>query len=127
MPTARHIWEAVQTTKPKVLESLGQDESFAAYERLLDIAEQAGKEVFDSLQQEHRSSIAREEDRGQIAFESRRKIIERVGLPEVRQFRMARLENEEAEWRKELETAKQIVPEIRPLLLMRIVEGGDYE
>jgi len=117
LPTARHIWDVLQTAEPKVLQSLGNDESLSAYERLLDTAEQAGKELFDALQQEHRSSIIREEDRGQHAFGSRRKVIERVGLPEVRQFRLARCDAEENEWRKELETAKQIVPEIRPLLL----------
>ncbi|MDI6815810.1 MAG: helicase-related protein [Actinomycetota bacterium] len=127
LPTARHIWDALQTAEPKVSQSLGDDESVTAYERLLGAAEEAGQELFDALQQEHRLSIGREEDRGVIAFGSRRKAIERVGLPEVRQFRTARLASEEDEWRKELETAKQIVPEIRPLLLMRIVEGGGHE
>ena len=42
----------------------------------------------------------REEERGMISFSSRRKAIERVGLPEVR----------------------QIVPELRPLLMMRIIK-----
>jgi hypothetical protein len=37
---------------------------------------------------------------------------------------MAKCDNEEAEWRKELESARQIVPEIRPLLLMRIIKAG---
>jgi len=47
-----------------------------------------------------------------------------VGLPEVRQYRLARCDAEEAEWRNELQSALQIVPEIRPLLLMRILKGG---
>jgi hypothetical protein len=33
---------------------------------------------------------------------------------------MDRSISEENEWKKELETAKQTVPEIRPLLLMKI-------
>ena len=129
LPTARHIWDTMQTAEPKVLHSLSHEESLAAYERLLDGAEKAGKELFDSLQQEHRSSIAREEERGLHAFESRRKAIDRVGLPEVRQYRQTKCDAEENEWRNELEMAKQIVPEIRPLLLMRIVKGGacDHE
>ena len=127
LPTARHIWDVLQTAEPNVLQSLDHDESLSAYEQLLDAAEQTGKELFDAMQQEHRSSIAREEDRGLHAFGSRRKAIERVGLPDVRQFRSARCDAEENEWRKELKTAKQIVPEIRPLLLMRIVKGGSHE
>jgi hypothetical protein len=124
LPTARHILDAMQTAEPKVLDTIEYDESRAAFDRLMCAAEQVGREQFDTLQQEHRASIAREEDRGTAAFSSRRKAIERVGLPEVRQHRLARCDAEEAEWRKELESARQIVPEIRPLLLMRIVKGG---
>jgi len=62
-----------------------------------------------------------------LAFASRRKAIARVGLPEVRHYRQNQCNEEEADWRKELEAAKQIVPEMRPLLLMQIVEGGAGE
>ncbi len=129
LPTARHIWDAIQTTEVKVLDTLVRDESSAAFEQLLEAAEQAGQGLFETLQQEHITSIAREEERGLVAFGSRRKAIERVGLPEVRQYRLAWCDTEEADWRKELESAKQIVPEIRPLLLMRVchseMEGAE--
>ena len=59
-----------------------------------------------------------------VAFASRRKAIERVGLPEVRLYRLGRCDAEEAEWRHCLQSARQIVPEIRPLLLLRIPKGG---
>jgi len=128
LPTARHIWEALQTAEPKVLSTLESDESEAAFERLLEAAEKAGQELFNALQQAHISSVARENERGTVAFGSRCKAIERVGLPEVRQYRLARCVAEEADWRNELESAQQIVPEIRPLLLMRIchesIRGG---
>ena len=106
MPTARHIWNSIQTAESKVRGALEFNESLVAYERLLNVVEQAGQELFDALQQEHRSSIAREADRGLIAFGARRIAIERVGLSEVLQFQMAWLEGEEAEWRKKLESAK---------------------
>ncbi len=124
LPTARHIWEALQTAEPKVQDTLGRDEAEAAFDSLMEAAEQAGQELFDSLQQTHISSIAREEERGTVAFSSRRKSIECVGLPEVRQYRLARCDAEETDWRKELGSARQIVPEIRTLLLMRIIKGG---
>ena len=121
LPTARHIWDALQTAEPQVMDTLSLEESTTAYERLQEAAEQAGHELFDSLQQKHLSSVAREEERGMVAFGSRRKAIERVGLPEVRQYRLARCDAEEAEWRNELQSARQIVPEIRPLLMLKIV------
>jgi len=124
LPTARHIWTALQTTDPQVLGTLSHDESITAHARLLKVAEQAGQELFEVLQQEHINSVAREEERGVVAFGSRRKAIKRVGLPEVRQYRLAQCDAEEAEWRNEMKSVRQIVPEIRPLLLMSIIKGG---
>lgn len=123
LPTARHIWDALQTADPQVLDTLGYDDSVATFERLWEAAEQVGQELFDALQQTHIAALAREEERGTVAFGSRRKAIERVGLPEVRQYRLARCDAEEAEWRNELQSVRQIVPEIRPLLLTRIFKG----
>ena len=124
LPTARHIWDVLQTAEAQVQATLGQDESITAHESLQIAAEQAGQELFDALQQAHLASVAREEERGVVSFASRRKAIERVGLPEVRQFRLSRCDADESEWRHELQSARQIVPEIRPLLMLRIVKGG---
>ena len=124
LPTARHIWDMIQTTEPQVSGTLLGEESSEAFERLLDVAHQAGQEMFDALKQEHTVSIAKEEERGQVAFASKRKAIARVGLPEVRQYRLTRCDTEEVEWRKELTSAREILPEIRPLLQMRILKRG---
>ncbi|MCR5220000.1 MAG: helicase, partial [bacterium] len=124
LPTARHIWDALQTEKAECHGTLGLDESATAHERLQNAAEQAGQELFNTLQQEHLASVAREEERGRISFASRRKAIERVGLPEVRRFRLSRCDADESGWRQEIHLARQMVPEIRPLLMLRIVAGG---
>ncbi|ADJ27042.1 DEAD/DEAH box helicase [Nitrosococcus watsonii] len=124
LPTARHIWDALHTAEAQVQATLGQDESITAHESLQIAAEQAGQELFDALQQAHLASVAREEERGVVSFASRRKAIERVGLPEVRQFRLSRCNADESEWRHELQSARQIVPEIRSLLMLRIIKGG---
>lgn len=125
LPTARHIWDALQTAEAEVQATLGQDDSITAHGRLQIAAEQAGQELFDALQQAHLASVAREEERGIVSFASRRKAIERVGLPEVRQFRLSRCDADESEWRHELLSARQIVPEIRSLLMLRIVPQSE--
>lgn len=124
LPTARHIWDALQTAEIQVQTTLGQGESIITHERLQEAAEQAGQDLFDALQQAHLASVAREEERGTISFASRRKAIERVGLPEVRQFRLSRCDADESDWLHELQSVRQVVPEIRPLLMLRIVKGG---
>lgn len=103
------------------------NESIAAAEKLLPAAEQVGQEFFETMQGAHFAAVTREEERGMIAFASRRNAINRLGLPEVRQFRLARLDEEESQWRSELKSARQIVPEMRPLLILNIGNGGVCE
>jgi superfamily II DNA or RNA helicase len=124
LPTARHIWDTLQTGEIQVVATIGQEESIIAYKRLHEAAEQAGKELCDTLRQAHLAALTREEERGIVSFASRRKAIERVGLPEVRQYRLSRLDAEESRWKHELQLARQLVPEIRPLLMLWIIKGG---
>ena len=126
-PTARHIWDALQTAEPQVLNTLDHEASLTAHKRLMTAAEQAGHELFDVLRQNHVDSVDREEERGRVAFGARRRAIDRVGLPEVRQYRQARCDAEETEWRKELESARQVLPEIRALLMIRTIKGEANE
>ena len=81
LPTARHIWDMLQTAEVQVQTTIGQNDSIIVYERLQEAAEHAGQDMFDALQQAHLASVAREEERGIVSFASRRKAIERVGLP----------------------------------------------
>ena len=127
MPTARHIWDQLLTNDHRIDSLKESNESIAAGEKLLSAAEQAGQEIFETMQDAHFAAVTREEERGMIAFASRRKAIDRLGLPEVRQFRLARLDEDESQWRGELKSARQIVPEIRPLLMLNIGNGGVCE
>jgi len=120
LPTARHIWDQIVSSDLPEISLADANSSTDVYERLEQSAEQAGQEHFEALKQAHLAAITREEERGTIAFASRRKAIERVGLPEVRQYRLARCDAEETMWRKELQSARQIVPEIRSLLILKI-------
>ena len=52
------------------------------------------------------------------------KLLKKVGLPEVRQFRLNQCILDETEWRKQLQVANDVMPEIRPLLLLRVLPGG---
>ena len=82
--------------------------------------EQAGREFFEMLSHEHSAVLAREGERGAYYFKLRRKVIERIGLSEVRQYRLSMCDMEKRDWRADLNFIQQIVPEIRQLLLIRI-------
>jgi len=54
------------------------------------------------------------------AFSARRRAIERIGLPHVRNHRLSLLEQEEERFHEQLERRAQILPEMTPLLLVRV-------
>ena len=125
-PTARHLWDQLLSVAPSVLEHLEIDDARNAFDRLLQIAEEHSRSIYDELVQEHRSRLTRESEKGEYAFTDRRKIIERIGLPQVRDYRLNLLRQEERSWNEELERKAQVYPEMVPLLVVR-VKGGAHE
>ncbi len=76
--------------------------------------------------EEHRARIVREKEKAEYAFAARRKTIERIGLPEVRNYRLNLLVQEESAFRDQLQQRAQAYPEMEPLLVIRL-EGGSRE
>ena len=68
-----------------------------------------------------RQQLDRERDKGEYAFAARRRTIERIGLPQVRDYRLAQLAQEEKAWGEHLELAAEVSPELVPLLVIRLV------
>ena len=125
-PTARHLWDRLLSVALSVREHLEIDDTQNAFDRLSQIAEEHGQSIYDELVQEHCSRLTREREKGEYAFTARRKIIERIGLPQVRDYRLNLLRQEERSWNEELERKAQVYPEMVPLLVVR-VEGGAHE
>ena len=124
-PTARHIWNQLLVTKPTILRHLDVETSHQAFEQLREAAERQGKTIYDEQVAAHRERLAREREKGEYAFAARRRAIERIGLPQVRNHRLSLLEQEEERFHEQLERRAQILPEMAPLLLVR-VEGGAH-
>ena len=127
VPTARHIWNQLLTVSPEVHGHLAGDPAYDAFDRVKEVAESQGKTIYDELVQIHRERLTRERDKGTYAFAARRRAVERIGLPQVRDHRLAILEREEREWFAQLERRAQIIPEMVPLLLIRLDGGGANE
>jgi hypothetical protein len=125
MPTARRIWDQLLTNPATILRHLGTEVSPQVFEQLREAAERNGKTIYDELVQAHRERLAREREKGEYAFAARRKAVERIGLPQVRNHRLHLLEEEEERFREELERKAQILPELAPLIIVR-VEGGAH-
>ena len=125
-PTARHIWDQLLVANIVIHSILGVAPSQGTLARLQKEAEIHGKPVYEELVQESRFRINREREKAEYAFAARRKSIERIGLPQVRNYRMNLLAEEERGLHEQLERRTHAYPQMEPLALIR-VEGGTYE
>ncbi len=122
MPTARFIWDQLLTQEPQILRMLSPEMSVHCFETLYETAATVGQELFNQLKTSHEKAFEREYQRGATAFSSRKKTIYKVGLPEVRNYRLQRLQEDKLQWQRELKNAAQVIPDIRPLLMFSIGE-----
>jgi len=123
MPTARHVWDVLLVENVTVKSILDSSVSMTKYQELQNVAELYGKPIYDALVQEHRSRMTREREKGEFAFSARRRMIERIGLPQVRNHRLILLAQEEKTFHEQLEQKAHIYPDMVPLMMIRI-EGG---
>ena len=123
LSTARHIWDQLLASSPQVLSMLAGELSQSAYAQQWKAAEEHCKIIYDALLQEHQTRITREREKADYAFAARRKTIERIGLPQVRNHRLNLLAQEERVIQEQLDQKAQAYPEIVPLLIIR-VEGA---
>ena len=126
MPTARHVWDQLLAASTHVRSVMKTSASQAAFEKLQNAAEEHGKPIYEALVQEHRGRIAREREKADYAFAARRKTVGRIGLFQVRNYRLNLLLQEERSLQEQLDQKSHAYPEMVPLLVIR-VEGGGHE
>ena len=125
LPTSRRIWDHLLSESVEPSGYVERSEATRALERSREIAESQGKPLYEGLVQAHYQRRVREREKGEYAFASRRRAISRIGLPAVRVRRLMQLDEEERTWRAQLDKRTETLPEMEPLLLIR-VEGGNH-
>lgn len=125
MPTARHVWDQLLAASPHVRSMMETSVSQVAFEKLQNAAEEHGKPIYEALLQEHRGRIAREREKADYAFAARRKTVERIGLPQVRNYRLNLLAQEERSFLEQLNQKAHALPDMVPLLVIRVEGSGD--
>jgi hypothetical protein len=121
-PTARHVWNLLLEQMPTHCNYLAGSESARAFAEVTSAAERHGHPLYEELVRFHHDRLDKEREKNRYAFDVRRRAIERIGLPAVRQRRLNELDREEAVWRIESESRDQVHPELVPRLIIR-VEG----
>ena len=124
-PTARRIWDLLLEHEPEVRRQLDQPSSLAALEQTRHEAESQGRAAYQELAESYREGLRRERDKGEFAFAARRKAVERIGLPQVRHYRLRSLEREEARYQEQLEQRAAPLPELEPMIIARVAGDAD--
>lgn len=128
-PTARAVWDRLicSENKSAVLVSAGLvgEEAIKAYDISLKEAESHGQAIFSELMHDHRNKQVIQRKKGRKAFEVRRKAIERIGLHQVRNFRIRAIEQEEKEWQAKISQQDVLFPELTSLIIIRIAKVGE--
>jgi len=103
MQTAKHVWDQLLAYDPVVFSTLDAIASQAVLAKLQSVVEEEARPIYETLKQEHADYISRERDKAARAFAARRSVIERIGLPQVRRYRLNLLAQEERHFFEQLE------------------------
>ena len=96
------------------------DASNEVFGQLTADAEQHGEGLFRELNGKHEEGVRNEREKGRYAFQVRRQALNRIGLPEVRQFRIKKLDEEEQAWNVALEQREHVFPELQPVCILHV-------
>ena len=119
-PTARFLWEQLCLEPWRVADfpSAPLDEkAFAATETL---ASEQSHDLYLEMRQRHLNQLQLEKDKAEYSFRARRKLLQSIGLPEVREFRLRQLAQEEARHAEGMKRQSQVLPQLTPLLMLNI-------
>lgn len=124
-PTARAVWDRLLDADADSLafspSAVAGDEAERAYARLERAAEEAGAGVYEGLLVAYRASSEREARKMADAFAARRRAAARVGLREVREYRLRQIDQEFREWEVLVrERHARMAPVLRGVLLVRV-------
>jgi Helicase conserved C-terminal domain len=120
LPAARRVWERLLSDEVEVHGHVSGHEAGDAFVQARAAAVAHGQAIYQELVQTHRDRLAREREKGEYAFEARRRAVQRLGLPEVRTHRLAQLAQDEQAWRDRLDAQARVSPELTPLLIVRV-------
>jgi hypothetical protein len=80
--------------------------------------------VFRELSAKHSQKIDRERRKGMRAFEARRRALDRIGLTQVKQYRVSQLDKEQRVWEERMRQLETALPELGAILVIRIARQG---
>jgi len=125
IPTAQRIWDILVSENIEIIEFLTEQISSQTYDIIFKAVHKLGEVVYQQLLQEHQLWLEDENERGYTFFRSKENGTLKIGLPEVRNYRLNKLSEERKLWSKELKLATTVIPLLKILMLIRV--GGQND
>lgn len=119
-PTARSLWEKLLEERPTIINYIDGTESEKIYRNTIPLIEAFSNELFGQLKQRHESLRKIEQEKITFSFNARHRALQRLGLEEVRRYRLRKLESERQTRFNQIEQMKQIHPSLLPLIFLRV-------
>ncbi|MCY0863876.1 MAG: helicase-related protein [Sulfobacillus sp.] len=120
--TAQAIWQRLLDPRGAAQLTEHRREGAAVIDQVRPHAEKSGEPLFRALLERHQAMVRIEREKVSYAFSARQKLIERVGLSEVRQYRLRQLQERYAEAMARIDQLEQVVPALTPVVIA-YVEG----
>ena len=98
-PTAGFLWDRLLSEQPVADGNLDGAAAATAFGLVEQSAREHGQQIYQELLRAHRSDVSARRERNEHSFAARRRSIARIGLPAVRNHRLAQLAVEEQSWR----------------------------
>lgn len=122
-PTARLVWDRL-IEQAFVVQGEPQAVDASTLDATRMTAEERGGDAMAAMIEARRAKVTRERKSGERAFAARRRAIERLGLPQVKQKRLAELERELDRSMIRLRDMDRNVPGLDPILFLCVAREG---
>ena len=97
-----------------------EDEAVKIYQRCKQFAVEQGGVIYHEMRQKHLNQLELEQEKAEHSFKSRRQILNKIGLDQVKAYRLRQLRKEEEEWRSSNKMKLQVTPELFALIVLRV-------
>lgn len=112
---SQRVWDAVCSKEFEILsQGLAVESSLrqSIYAIMHKVAQKEGKAIFESMLTANQTDLDNQFEKGEYSFNARKKAVERIGLLEVRQFRLRQLSSEYALWLQDIDKKRRVIPDI---------------
>ena len=119
-PTAKYVWDHMHSEQWRLNGETFEDESAQIYQRCKTFAVEQGGAIYHEMHQKYLNQLQLEQEKAEHSFKSRRLLLDKVGLDQVKAYRLRQLRKEEEDWRSENKMQQQVMPELFALIILRV-------